>query len=162
MHGKILYAACTEITSRQRIIICSKHGEDSLTGINSWEKVYILLVFLMYVCVTMHGWENVNSSTVLCSCRNWALAPSSTVQGPYFIWKIPCCYFPQQSRRACGRSGEWAMLIPQESRREPTNDIYIKRRPQTTMSLLFSQLYSHIRKIKMSTILNWKLRYMYN
>ena len=45
---KILYAACTEITSWWWTIICSNHVEDSLIGINWWEKVCILLVFLTY------------------------------------------------------------------------------------------------------------------
>ena len=97
------------------------------------------------------------SSEVLCSCRNWAPAPSAAVQGPYFIWQIPCCHLPQLFRRACAGSGEWATLIPQESRREPTHEIcYIKRWPKITMPLLFSQLYSHIRNIKMSINLNFK------
>jgi hypothetical protein len=34
MHGEILYAACTEITCLWWTIICSKHVENSLTGIN--------------------------------------------------------------------------------------------------------------------------------
>jgi len=35
MHGKILYAACTEVTSWWWAVICSKHVEDSLIGIKN-------------------------------------------------------------------------------------------------------------------------------
>ena len=54
MHGRILYAACTEINSRRWTIICSEHIEDSLIGIDEWEKVCILLVSLTYILLSSY------------------------------------------------------------------------------------------------------------
>jgi hypothetical protein len=70
MHGKILSAAYTEITSRWWKIICSKHVEDSLIGTNEWEKVCNLLVSL-----SLTHLYNLTSFThfpiqIVC-CENW-------------------------------------------------------------------------------------------